>query len=246
MFLALMLVAVAGAVAVSLMLGDGIADWAAMSLTAVVLLAAGFAVLGMQRWFVRRWLPSEWRYRRVLLGLFTLLCLGALAANLHDVVVHGDGVTVAFATPIVVLLVCWSWAQQGPAGGRSLRRAASAKKACAGNWTAARARLIVIFAVLAGLLGALRSIGVPAAVIGAVLLVAWGALSLYYGFAMRRERRALGLTPTCISPSPGPSPKTTSRPGCSSTTTAPNPSTAAGMHTQANAKNRLTSLSPGA
>lgn len=194
-FQALLVVAIVGALGVSVMLTDGLADWAAMSLMAVILLGAGFAVVGTQDRLVRRWLPSEWLYRRVWIRLFALLCLGLLAKNLYGVVVYGDDLS-GLALPVVLLLVCWSFEQQGPARGRSLRRVASAGKVFAGDWTAARATMfIVIVAALAGLLGALRSIDVPAEAISAVLLVTMGAGSLYEGVARRRERRTCGFDP---------------------------------------------------
>ncbi len=197
-FQALIALTVMGAVGLALMmLAGGFPLWAAQSLTAVILLAAGLAVLGTQERLVRRWLPSQWRYRRVSIGLLALACLGLLVKNLYGVVVHGEDVLAAVGLPVVLLLACWSLAQQGPARGGSLRRAMSTEGASGRRWcTARRILLILTGAALAGaLLGVLRSVDALGAVLSAALLVAWGALSLTAGLARRRERATFGFDP---------------------------------------------------
>lgn len=118
-FCALVGLAIAGALTVALMLDDGLPAWAALSL----------------RWssfsLARRWLPSKWRYRRVWLGLLALLCAGLLVDGVYDVVAHGEDLLLEVGLPTVLLLACWSWVRQGPAGGRSPRTAVSAASASA-------------------------------------------------------------------------------------------------------------------
>jgi len=127
-FLACLAIAIVGALGLAWSLSSGLPSWAAGSLTAVFVLVAMFSVVRTQDRLVRRWLHSEWQYRRIVHRLFALLCAGLLLENLHAVIVDGDDALGSLATPVVLLLACWSWEAQGPARGGSLRkRAASAK-----------------------------------------------------------------------------------------------------------------------
>ena len=197
-FLAWVPIAIVGALGLALSLSGGLPSWAAGSLTAVFLWVAGSAVLRTQDRFVRRWLPSEWQYRRIVHRLFALLCAGLLLENLHAVIVDGDDVLGALATPVVLLLACWSWEAQGPARGGSLRkRAASAKDGFARRRAAVRwsVLLLVLAAAYGGLVAALQSVEALAAAFSAAVLILWGALSLRVVHAKRRERRTLGFDP---------------------------------------------------
>lgn len=196
-FQALLLLAIVGALALTLMLPTDFPASAAASSSAVFLVAAGLAVLLTQDWLVRRWLPSRWQFQRISIGLFALLCLAVLAMNLRDVVAHDDDALAAVATPVVFLLACWAWALQGPARGRSQRSATSAGSANGRRSNAAKKVLLILsLAALAGaFLAALRSIAALNAVLSTLLLVAMGALSLAEVIRRHRERRTFGFDP---------------------------------------------------
>lgn len=142
-------------------------------------------------------MPSKWRYRRVWLGLLALLCAGLLVDGVYDVVPHGEDLLLEVGLPTVLLLVCWSWVRQGPAGGRSPRTAVSAASASAHRRAAIGTTVYILcLAALVGVLfSALRSIDVLAATLPAAIFVAWGAHSLSAILAKRRERRTFGFDP---------------------------------------------------
>jgi hypothetical protein len=142
-------------------------------------------------------LPSKWRYRRVWLGLLALLCAGLLVDGVYDVVAHGEDLLLEVGLPTVLLLACWSWVRQGPAGGRSPRTAVAAASASAHRRAAIGTTVYILcLAALVGVLfSALRSIDVLAATLPAAIFVAWGAHSLSAILAKRRERRTFGFDP---------------------------------------------------
>ncbi len=156
--------------------------------------AVGFAVLLTRDRLVRRWLPSEWQYRRIWHRLFGLLCLGVLIAGPYRVFVHGEDVLWAVGFPVVMLLACWSWEWQGPAHGGSLRaRAGSAQTASARRLTLVM--LCLALGVLAGLLAVLNSVEVIAGILTPAILVLWAAVSLYVILSKRRAKQAFGFDP---------------------------------------------------
>lgn len=197
-FQALLLLAIVGALGLTVTLAGGrLPMWAVPSLTAAFLTAAAFAVLGTQDRLVRRWLPSEWHYRRISFRLFGLLCLGLLIEGLYRIAERGEDVLAALGLPVVLLLACWSWEEQGPARGRSLRpRAGSAENASTRRHPALRRFSLIGLAALAGgLLASFRSIEVLDGVPFPAILILWGAVSLYVVVSKRREKHTFGFNP---------------------------------------------------
>jgi uncharacterized protein YndB with AHSA1/START domain len=182
-FQALLLLVIVGALGLTVTLAGGrLAMWAVPSLMAAFLIAAAFAVLGTQDRLVRRWLPSEWHYRRISFRLFGLLCLGLLIEGLYRIAEHGEDVLAALGLPVVLLLACWSWEEQGPARGRSLRpRAGSAENASIRRHPALRrfSLIIGLVALAGGLVVVLSSVDALSAVLSPAILVSLGAISLY-------------------------------------------------------------------
>lgn len=161
-------------------------------------LAAAFAVLGTEDRLVRRWLASHWQYERFSFRLLGLLFLGLLISGLYQIMEHGEDVLWAIGLPVVLLLVYWSWEEQGPARGRSLRpRAGSAENPSARRHPAARRFLLMVglVALVAGLVAVLSSVDALSAVLLPAVLAAWGAHSLWLIVTGRREKHTLGFDP---------------------------------------------------
>lgn len=197
-FQALLLLTIVAALALPLTLASGLPAWAVASLTGALLITGAFAVLATQKRLVHRWLPSEWGYRRISVRLLGLLALAFLIDGLYRVIEHGWGVLATIGWPVVVLLACWSWEEQGPARGGSLRqRAGSAGTAFGRHYASARKFLLIVgFAAAAGgLLSVLRSADGIAQFISPALLTSWGALSLYEVVCRRCEKRRFGFDP---------------------------------------------------
>jgi hypothetical protein len=178
----------------------GVPSWAAASMMPVLVLAAVFAVLGTQdrRVFVRRWLASHSQYERFWVRLLGLLYLGTLIRGLYQIMEHGEDVLGALGLPVVLLLTYWSWEEQGPARGRSLRpRAGSAENASARRHPTARWFLLMIglVALAGGLVVVLSSVDALSAVLYPALLVSWGAVSLLQVVLKRREKHTFGFNP---------------------------------------------------
>jgi len=186
-------IAMVGALGLGLSLSSGLPSWAAVSLTAVLVLVVGVAVLRTQDRLVRRWLPSKWQYERIFYRLLALLSAGLLLNNLHAVIVdggNGDALW-SLALPVALLLWYWSTETQGPARGESLRkRAAPAEDGLARRQAAVRRYRILILPVAV-------AVGIVAEAFsaGAAIPILWGAYSLKTIYAKRRERRTLGFDP---------------------------------------------------
>ena len=198
-FRALLLLVIGGALGLTVTLTGGwLPSWAAASMTAALVLAATFAVLGTEDRLVRRWLASHWQYERISLRLIGLLLLGLLIKGLYQIMEHGEDVLGAIGLPVVLLLVYWSLEEQGPARGRSLRtRAGSAESASARRHPAARRFLLMVgfVALGAGLLEVLRQVDALAGVLYPAVLSSGGALSLWAIVSRRREKYTLGFDP---------------------------------------------------
>ncbi len=198
-FQALLLVVVTGALGLAVaLLHNPLPLWAAWSVTAAFVMAVGIAVLLTQDRLVRRWVASEWQYRRISFRLFGLLCVGLLIEGIYHIIEHGEDVAGAIGLPLVLLLACWSWEQQGPARGRSLRgRADSAGNASFLRHPSARRFLLIlgIAAFAGGLVAALRSIDALAGALSPALLTLWAASSLYVLATKRREKQSFGFDP---------------------------------------------------
>ncbi|MDQ4049578.1 MAG: SRPBCC domain-containing protein, partial [Actinomycetota bacterium] len=205
-FQALLVLAIVFALGLAVTLAGGLPSWAVASLTAALLIAVGFAVLRTQDRLVQRWLPSAWHYRRISHRLFALLCLALLVEGLYRIFEHGEDVLRAVGLPVVLLLACWSWEEQGPARGRSLRDGAgSAGNAFARRHATAEKFLVILglAALAGGLLSLARSVDALERVLSPAILALWGALSLYVVVSKRREKRIFCFNPTSTSQSPG-------------------------------------------
>ena len=198
-FQALLLLVIVGALALTMTLEGGrLPVWAASSLTMAFIIAPALAVLRIQDRLVRRWLPSEWQHRQIFFRLLALLYLALLIQNLYRIIEHGGDVLWALGFPVVALLAYWSWEEDGPARGRSLRkRAGSAQNSSARRHPAVRAFLLVVglAALVGGLDAALGSVDALAGVLSPAALASWGAISLWAVVSKRRQKHTFGFNP---------------------------------------------------
>ncbi len=159
----------------------------------IVLVGIAAAVIAWSAFedrLVRRWLPSQWQYRRISERVFTVFAVALVVWIGYDVSQHSAD------WPTLVLAVCmvtssWSRNQRGPAGGRSLRRRPSPS-----DTFSRRHPSLGLFLCLAtvGMFVAL----VPGGAIGvlAVLLLAFEIVhALRATTSRRRQTRTLGFDP---------------------------------------------------
>lgn len=198
-FQALLLVVCLGGMWVALTLAHGQLPLSVtVSLGLMLAMAAAFALFGVEARLARCWLSSQWQYRRISLGLFTLLCLGVLLDGLYHAIRYGDDGVIGMWTPLLLLVILWCAEQHGPSRGRSLRqrpeRGRSFTERHRGIW-------------LAGLIGAVGAIGIggPLAlgsIYGQLLdfvfppaLALVAAFSLRAAIHKRREKQSWGFDP---------------------------------------------------
>ncbi len=166
---------------------------------ALVTLASLLAVGGIEDRLARRWLPSQWHYRRIQGHVLGLCSLGLLAWGLLSVVQDRDGALLSTGIAAALLMSWWHGAQQGPAGGRSLRTPAEPD----GKTFLQRHSDVRLLLLAAGVLALSQAVFAGLASIHAQLddlflalmiavLVAWQLQSLV---SRRRERTALGFNP---------------------------------------------------
>ncbi len=166
---------------------------------AVLMLAVAFTVLGTGDRLARRWLPSQWHYRRIQGHVVGLLCLGLFVGGLLSVVQDRDGALVLTGLAASLLMSWWHGEHEGPAGGHSLRNPAKAgEKAFLQRHPAVRLLLLAagilalsqaVFAGLASIDAQLEDLSLALMV---AVLLAWQLQSLV---SKRRKRTALGFNP---------------------------------------------------
>ncbi len=196
-FQALLVGVLAGVIGLTTMLAGGrLPAWAMAIVTTALVLAVGFGVLGTQDRLARRWV-SSWQHQRMSLAVLGLGCLGLLIEILYRVFEHGADALGAVWVPVFVLLTIWSCVEQGPAGGRSLRRPVrTAEEARTRRHTIARSSRIVAGAALgAGLLVALDSTGALAGAVAPTMQVLVLVLALYSLVSRRRQKHDFGFHP---------------------------------------------------
>ncbi len=154
--------------------------------------AAAVAVVAVEDRLVRRWLPSQWQYRRISERLFTLFAVALVVWVGYSVTQHSaDWITLVIAISIVV--TSWSSNQSGPAGGRSLRKRPSPREMFLGRHPS----LWLFFGfATAGMFGALLSLVPGPTTVLAVLVLAFTIVhTLRATASRRRQTRSLGFDP---------------------------------------------------
>ncbi len=157
--------------------------------------ATAGAVVCFQQRLARRWLPSEWQYRRISRRVAMLGPLFLMASGLYAVIERGaDPLTLAF--PAYLLMLFLALLQEGPARGHSLRSGP--------GWTERKfgrrhARVLFPLGIVAAiaLLTPVMVFGLEAIderILPAVLAIS-AAFFLYQALAVRARRRRLGFDP---------------------------------------------------
>ena len=159
----------------------------------ILLLAIGATVIvsmALEGRLARRWVPSQWQYRRISGWVWTLWCVGLVVWTGYYVSEHpAHWPSLVLATAIGVQL--WTSTQRGPAAGRSLRKRLSPGDTFLGRH---RTLSLLAYSALAATIFALVfsvSIGVVV-----VPLLTYSTLSAVSATASRRRQtRSLGFDP---------------------------------------------------
>ena len=169
--------------------------------TLIVVLGIMFAVTRIERRVARRWVASSWGYRRIQIHVFVgLTVLGLMAWSLYDVFANGDDWSDTTLPLLPLLALVWCSAEQnGPAGGRPLRkRAHPPRRPPPPAWSGSHLLLLAgLAALVVGALLALDSVAPrllnPAvALIYAVGIIAFVAYTL---LSRHRKNKTLGFNP---------------------------------------------------
>jgi hypothetical protein len=160
-------------------------------LTGVIAAIIAAAVVAER--LARRWLGSQWQYRRISGRVGTVIVIAVVIWNGYDVTQHSD------RWPSLVLMISvaigiWSSNQRGPAGGRSLRKRSSASETLSG-----RRRSVWLFLCFAAVgMSAALLVLVSGDVIGVVappLLAFQIVYAVRVTASRRRQTRSLGFDP---------------------------------------------------
>lgn len=141
---------------------------------------------------VRRWLPSEWQYRRISGWVFTVIAL-AIAVWIGYGVTRHTAHWPTLVLAIGVAIASWSNNQMGPARGRSLRTRAPASETFSGRHRSLW--LTLCFAAGGTFLALLTLVHGAANGVVAVPLLAFQIVYAVRVSARRRQTLSLGFDP---------------------------------------------------
>lgn len=156
-------------------------------------IAALVAVCAVEDRLVRRWLPSNWQYRRISGRVFTLFVVALVAWLGYDVTQHSADWP-SLVLVISIAIQSWSISQRGPAGGQSLRKRPSSSETFFGRRPGL---VLLLWAAVIGMFVALLYFvfGDPGGVIAVLLLTFQIVYALRATVSRRRQTRTLGFDP---------------------------------------------------
>jgi hypothetical protein len=159
----------------------------------VGMIAALIAFSAFEDRLVRRWLPSEWQYRRIRGRVLMVFVVALVVWIGYDVSQHSA------QWPILVLVIStaiqtWTSNQRGPAGGQFLRKRPSPSETLLGRHPSLR--LFFCIATV-GMFVALLSLvpGDPTGVLAVLLLAFTTVHALRATASRRRQTHSLGFDP---------------------------------------------------